>query len=144
MLCYVIISHMDSNINQLLAEMDKVAQKVAQLEDELAAVKVKGKELYKDFQKKQAEVAAKFGFIAESATGGRRGKRQPRSIESRIMTSVTRLVNSLAAEGTGIREARAQVMETALKVARKNGASEVPAGAIQQIEAKLKGMGRAK
>lgn len=140
----VIITRMDSNINQLLAEMDKVAQKVSQLEDELVAAKAKGKELFKEFQKKQAEVAARFGFVTEGPAAARRGKRQPRSIESRIMTSVTRLVNALAAEGTGIREARAQVMETALKVARKNGASEIPAGAIQQIEAKLKGMGKAK
>lgn len=133
---------MDSSVNQLLAEMEKAAQTVARLEAELQAAKAKGKDLFKEFQKRQSDLALKFGVSGETAATGRRSRRQPRSLESRIMTSVTRMVNALEKEGVAVREAKAKLLEAALGVARKNGADSVPTEVVKTIDARLKDFGK--
>lgn len=136
---------MDSSVNQLLAEMEKVAQSVARLEAELAATKAKGKDLFREFQKRQSDLASKFGVSAETGGGaGRRAKRSPRSLESRIMTSVTRMVNAMEKDGVAAKEAKTKLLEAALGVARKNGADSVPAEVVKTIEARLKDFGKGK
>lgn len=133
---------MDSSVNQLLAEMEKVAQTVAKLEAELQATKAKGKELFREFQKRQSDLASKFGVAGDAPATGRRGKRQPRSLESRIMTSVTRMVNALEKDGTPAREAKSKLLEAAQGVARKNGADSVPPEVLKAIEVRLKDFGK--
>lgn len=140
------ISAMDPTINQLLVEMDKVAQSVAKLEADLEVARAKGKELFREFQKRQVEIASKFGMSSDSvgSGSGRRAKRAPRSLESRIMTSVTRMLNALEGEGVSPKEAKPRVLDAALGVARKNGANEVPAEVVKVIDARLKEFGKGK
>lgn len=133
---------MERTTNDLLKEMDAISRMITELESSLGIARERGKELFCEFQKRQGDLGAAFGI--EAAKGRRRGSREPRPLAARIMVSVTRLLNELSAEGASVKDARAQALATALKVAKKNGASAVPQEAVARIEERLKGFGKAK
>lgn len=77
----------------LIAEMEKSAAKVAKLQAELAEEQARGQELFKEFQRNTSELGKQFGLVGEDVVARRGRPRGERSILSRVLTSVTRAIN---------------------------------------------------
>lgn len=87
-------NHNTMSYANLIADLEKSAAKIAKLQADLAAEQDHGKELLKEFQNSTSALGKQFGLFEAAAPGARRGKRAARSVLSRVLTSVTRAINS--------------------------------------------------
>jgi len=129
--------HMDT-LQDLLNGMEAVSKKVADLEHQLAEARADGKKLYNEFQKRQGDLAGKFGFAgSQESTRTRRG-RKPRSMAANIAVGGSRMVTNAAQSGKSQAEAKKAGLDRASELAKKHGLSSVPEEAVKMIEATLK------
>jgi len=125
-------------LQDLLNTMEAVSLKVADLEKQLAEARTEGKKLYADFQKRQGDLAGKFGFASSSDVVKGRSGRKPRSAAANIAVGGSRMVTNSHAQGKSQNEAKKAGMERALELAKKAGLSAIPEEAVAMIEATLK------
>jgi hypothetical protein len=128
---------MDS-LQELLNSMEAVSQKVANLEKQLAEARLEGKKLFAEFQKRQGDLAGKFGFAGAPAIEHHKSNRKPRSAAANIAVGGSRMVTNCWQAGKSQAEAKKAGLDRALELARKNGLNAVPDEAVKMIEATLK------
>lgn len=125
-------------LQELLNTMEAVSQKVADLEKQLAEARAEGKKLFGEFQKRQGDLAGKFGFAGSAEAVKGRSGRKPRSAAANIAVGGSRMVTNYAAMKKTQAEARKAGMDRALELAKKNGLTSIPEQAIAMIEATVK------
>ena len=125
-------------LQELLNTMEAVSLKVADLEKQLADARSEGKKLYGEFQKRQGDLAGKFGFASSSESVKSRSGRKPRSAAANIAVGGSRMVTNSQAAGKSQNEAKKAGMERALELAKKVGLNAIPEEAVTMIEATLK------
>lgn len=125
-------------LQDLLNTMETVSQKVADLEKQLAEARADGKKLFTEFQKRQGDLAGKFGFAASSDSVKSRSGRKPRSAAANIAVGGSRMVTNYWQAGKTQNEAKKAGMDRALELAKKNGLTSVPDDALKMIDATLK------
>lgn len=125
-------------LQELLNAMEAVSKKVADLENQLAEARAEGKKLFNDFQKRQGDLAGKFGFAGNLESARTRTGRKPRSVAANIAVGGSRMVTNAAQGGKSQAEAKKAGMDRALDLARKHGLTAVPEEAVKMIEATLK------
>ncbi len=125
-------------LQELLNTMEAVSQKVADLEKQLADARAEGKKLFSDFQKRQGDLAGKFGFGAITESIKSRSGRKPRSAAANIAVGGSRMVTNLWQAGKTQGEAKKAGLDRALELAKKNGLTAVPDEALKMIDATLK------
>jgi hypothetical protein len=125
-------------LQELLNTMEAVSLKVADLERQLADARSEGKKLYGEFQKRQGDLAGKFGFAGSSEAIKSRSGRKPRSAAANIAVGGSRMVTNSQAAGKSQNEAKKAGMERALELAKKVGLNAIPEEAVTMIEATLK------
>ena len=125
-------------LQELLNAMEAVSKKVAELEKQLAETRVEGKKLYAEFQKRQGDLAGKFGFAGVIASDRQKSARKPRSAAANIAVGGSRMVTNYWQAGKSQNEAKKAGLDRALELAKKNGLNAVPAEAVAMIEATLK------
>lgn len=118
--------------------MEAVSKKVADLENQLAEARADGKKLYNEFQKRQGDLAGKFGFAAPQESTRTRSGRKPRSMAANIAVGGSRMVTNAAQSGKSQAEAKKAGLDRANELAKKHGLTAVPEEAIKMIEATLK------
>ena len=118
--------------------MEAVSKKVADLEDQLADARAEGKKLFNEFQKRQGDLAGKFGFAAALDSGKTRTGRKPRSVAANIAVGGSRMVTNAAQTGKSQAEAKKAGMDRAFELAKRHGLNAVPEEAVKMIEATLK------
>ena len=128
---------MDS-LQDLINSIEAAGKKVADLEKQLADARAEGKKLVADFQKRQGDLAGRFGFASLETARGSRAGRKPRSAAANIAVGGSRMVTNYWQAGKSQGEAKKAGMDRALELARKNGLSAVPEDAVKMIEATLK------
>ena len=125
-------------LQELLNAMEAASKKVADLEHQLAEAKAEGKKLFNEFQKRQGDLAGKFGFAGPAESTRVRTGRKPRSVAANIAVGGSRMVTNAAQAGKSQAEAKKAGMDRALELAKKHGLSGVPDEAVKMIEATLK------
>jgi hypothetical protein len=125
-------------LQELLNTMESVSQKVADLERQLAEARAEGQKLFAEFQKRQGDLAGKFGFAGSSEVPKTRRGRKPRSVAANIAVGVSRMVTNYWQTGKSQNEAKKAGLDRALELAKKNGLSAVPDEAVKMIESTLK------
>jgi hypothetical protein len=125
-------------LQELLNTMEAVSQKVADLEKQLAEARAEGKKLFSEFQKRQGELAGKFGFGGSSDVVKTRSGRKPRSAAANIAVGGSRMVTNYSQAGKSQSEAKKAGMDRALELAKKNGLTAIPEDAVKMIEATVK------
>jgi len=128
---------MDS-LQELINSIEAAGKKVADLEKQLADARADGKKLVAEFQRRQGDLAGKFGFGAAESGRSARGGRKPRSAAANIAVGGSRMVTNHWQAGKSQAEAKKAGLDRALELARKNGLSTVPDEAVKMIEATLK------
>ena len=118
--------------------MEAVSKKVADLEHQLAEARADGKKLYNEFQKRQGDLAGKFGFAGSQESTRTRSGRKPRSMAANIAVGGSRMVTNAAQSGKSQAEAKKAGLDRASELAKKHGLSSVPEEAVKMIEATLK------
>jgi hypothetical protein len=125
-------------LQDLLNGMEAVSKKVADLENQLAEARADGKKLFNEFQKRQGDLAGKFGFAGSLESARTRTGRKPRSVAANIAVGGSRMVTNAAQAGKSQAEAKKAGMDRAIELAKKHGLSGVPEEAAKMIEATLK------
>jgi hypothetical protein len=125
-------------LQELLNSMEVVGKKIAELEQQLADARGEGKKLFAEFQKRQGDLAGKFGFFGAVTTERQKGKRPPRSTAANIAVGGSRMVTNAFKAGKSQGEAKKGGLERALELAKKNGLTAVPAEVVAMIEATVK------
>jgi hypothetical protein len=125
-------------LQDLLNSMEAVSKRVAELDSQLAEARAEGKKLFSEFQKRQGELAGKFGFASSGENGRSRPGRKPRSIAANIAVGGSRMVTNFWQAGKTQNEAKKAGLDRALELARKSGLSAIPDEAVKMIEATLK------
>ncbi|MGD0001523.1 MAG: hypothetical protein ABSE21_15605 [Bryobacteraceae bacterium] len=125
-------------LQDLLNGMEAVSKKVADLEHQLAEARADGKKLYNEFQKRQGDLAGKFGFAGSQESTRTRIGRKPRSMAANIAVGGSRMVTNAAQSGKSQAEAKKAGLDRANELAKKHGLSSVPEEAVKMIEATLK------
>jgi len=125
-------------LQELLNTMEAVSQKVADLEKQLVEARAEGKKLFAEFQKRQGDLAGKFGFAGSVEAAKSRSGRKPRSAAANIAVGGSRMVTNCWQAGKSQNEAKKAGMDRALELAKKNGLNSVPDEAIKMIESTLK------
>ena len=125
-------------LQDLLNAMEAVSKKVADLENQAAEARAEGKKLYSEFQKRQGDLAGKFGFAGSPETARTRSGRKPRSMAANIAVGGSRMVTNAAQSGKSQAEAKKAGLDRALELAKKHGLPGVPDEAVKMIEATLK------
>ncbi len=128
---------MDS-LQDLLNAMEAVSKKVADLENQMAEARADGKKLYNEFQKRQGDLAGKFGFAGAQESARTRSGRKPRSVAANIAVGGSRMVTNAAQSGKSQAEAKKAGLDRANELAKKHGLTAVPEEAVKMIEATLK------
>lgn len=125
-------------LQELLNTMESVSQKVVDLEKKLAEARADGKKLFTEFQKRQGDLAGKFGFAGSLDSVKGRSGRKPRSAAANIAVGGSRMVTNYWQAGKTQNEAKKAGMDRALELAKKNGLTSVPDDALKMIDATLK------
>ena len=125
-------------LQELLNTMEAVSQKVADLEKQLAEARAEGKKLFGEFQKRQGDLAGKFGFSGSAEVVKSRSGRKPRSAAANIAVGGSRMVSNSSQAGKSQSEAKKAGLDRALELARKAGLTAVPEEALKMIEATVK------
>jgi hypothetical protein len=125
-------------LQELLNTMEAVSQKVADLEKQLAEARSEGKKLFGEFQKRQGDLAGKFGFGGSSDLVKSRSGRKPRSAAANIAVGGSRMVTNLWNASKTQSEAKKAGMDRALELAKKAGLNAIPDEAVKMIEATVK------
>jgi|GEM_PF-3142600 len=125
-------------LQELLNTMEAVSQKVADLEKQLAEARAEGKKLFAEFQKRQGDLAGKFGFANAGETVKGRAGRKPRSAAANIAVGGSRMVTNYWQAGKSQNEAKKAGLDRALELAKKNGLTSIPDEALRMIESTLK------
>lgn len=118
--------------------MESVSKKVADLENQLAEARADGKKLYNEFQKRQGDLAGKFGFAGSQESTRTRSGRKPRSLAANIAVGGSRMVTNAAQSGKSQAEAKKAGLDRATELAKRHGLTTVPEEAVKMIEATLK------
>ena len=118
--------------------MEAVSKKVADLEQQLADARAEGKKLFNEFQKRQGDLAGKFGFSGAVTAARQKGTRQPRSVAANIAVGGSRVVTNAFQAGKSQSEAKKASLARALEFAQKSDLTAVPAEAVAMIEATVK------
>lgn len=118
--------------------MEAVSKKVADLENQLAEARADGKKLYNEFQKRQGDLAGKFGFASSQESTRTRSGRKPRSLAANIAVGGSRMVTNAAQSGKSQAEAKKAGLDRATELAKRHGLTTVPEEAVKMIEATLK------
>jgi len=118
--------------------MESVSKKVADLENQLAEARADGKKLYNEFQKRQGDLAGKFGFASSQESTRTRSGRKPRSLAANIAVGGSRMVTNAAQSGKSQAEAKKAGLDRATELAKRHGLTTVPEEAVKMIEATLK------
>jgi hypothetical protein len=125
-------------LQDLLNAMESVSKKVADLENQLAEARADGKKLYNEFQKRQGDLAGKFGFASSQESTRTRSGRKPRSLAANIAVGGSRMVTNAAQSGKSQAEAKKAGLDRATELAKRHGLTTVPEDAVKMIEATLK------
>jgi hypothetical protein len=125
-------------LQDLLNAMESVSKKVADLENQLAEARADGKKLYNEFQKRQGDLAGKFGFASSQESTRTRSGRKPRSLAANIAVGGSRMVTNAAQSGKSQAEAKKAGLDRATELAKRHGLTTVPEEAVKMIEATLK------
>ena len=125
-------------LQDILNAMEGVSKKVADLEGQLANTRLEGKKLYQEFQRRQGDLAGRFGFGAGAEGGKARSGRKPRSVAANIAVGGSRMVTNCSQAGKSQSEAKKSAMDRALELAKKAGLTAIPEEAIRMIEATVK------
>jgi|ERR1035441_748034 hypothetical protein len=125
-------------LQDLLNAMESVSKKVADLENQLAEARADGKKLYNEFQKRQGDLAGKFGFAGSQESTRTRSGRKPRSLAANIAVGGSRMVTNAAQSGKSQAEAKKAGLDRATELAKRHGLTTVPEEAVKMIEATLK------
>jgi hypothetical protein len=125
-------------LQELLNLMEAVSKKVAELEQQLADARAEGKTLFTEFQRRQSDLAGRFGFSGAVAAKRQKGTRPPRSTAANIAVGGSRVVTNAFKAGKSQSEAKRAGLERALELAKKNGLTAVPDEVVAMIEATVK------
>jgi hypothetical protein len=125
-------------LQDLLNAMESVSKKVADLENQLAEARADGKKLYNEFQKRQGDLAGKFGFASSQESTRTRSGRKPRSLAANIAVGGSRMVTNAAQSGKSQAEAKKAGLDRATELAKRHGLTTVPEEAVKMFEATLK------
>ena len=125
-------------LQDLLNGMEAVSKKVADLEHQLAEARADGKKLYNEFQKRQGDLAGKFGFASSQESTRTRSGRKPRSLAANIAVGGSRMVTNAAQSGKSQAEAKKAGLDRDTELAKRHGLTTVPEEAVKKIEAPLK------
>jgi hypothetical protein len=125
-------------LKELLNLMEAVSKKVAELEQQLADARAEGKKLFNEFQKRQGDLAGRFGFSGAVTAKRQKGTRAPRSAAANIAVGGSRMVTNAFRAGKSQSEAKKAGLERALELSKKNGLTAVPDEAVTMIEATVK------
>jgi hypothetical protein len=125
-------------LQELLNSMEVVGNRIAELEQQLADARAEGKKLFNEFQKRQGDLAGKFGFSGAVTAERRKGTRAPRSTAANIAVGGSRAVTNAFQAGKSQSEAKKAGLDRALELAKKNALTAVPAEVVAMIEATVK------
>jgi hypothetical protein len=118
--------------------MEGVSKKIAELEQKLAEARAEGRKLFAEFQKRQGDLAGKFGFSWAVTAERQKGMRAPRSAAANIAVGGSRTVTNAFQAGKSRAKQKKAGLERALELAKKYGLTAVPAEVVTLIEATVK------
>jgi hypothetical protein len=125
-------------LQESLNLIEVVGKKIAELEQKLADARAEGEKLFNEFQKRQGDLAGRFGFSGAVTAKRQKGTRAPRSAAANIAVGGSRMVTNAFRAGKTQSEAKKAGLERAFELSKKNGLTAIPAEVVAMIEATVK------